>query len=100
MVIMSLSPSPISDIQPGEDQGDAHYLYENLTTFPFLRANNKAVSAGGRAGGRQRGSSGWGLKMPAWGLERVPTHTRSSCTPTNLPFSQSDLPSHLTFGGV
>lgn len=26
----------------GEDQGDAHYLYENQTSFPFLRANNKA----------------------------------------------------------
>ncbi|PSC70457.1 50S ribosomal L23 [Micractinium conductrix] len=25
----------------GEDQGDAHYLYENSTGFPFLRANNK-----------------------------------------------------------
>ncbi len=28
----------------GEDQGDAHYLYENTSGFPFLRANNKAVS--------------------------------------------------------
>lgn len=27
----------------GEDQGDAHYLYENTGAFPFLRANNKAV---------------------------------------------------------
>ncbi|KAI7838316.1 hypothetical protein COHA_007885 [Chlorella ohadii] len=26
----------------GEDQGDAHYLYENTGAFPFLRANNKA----------------------------------------------------------
>ncbi|KAL4448467.1 hypothetical protein ABPG75_005686 [Micractinium tetrahymenae] len=26
----------------GEDQGDAHYLYENTSNFPFLRANNKA----------------------------------------------------------
>ncbi|PRW45230.1 50S ribosomal L23 isoform B [Chlorella sorokiniana] len=26
----------------GEDQGDAHYLYENTGIFPFLRANNKA----------------------------------------------------------
>lgn len=25
----------------GEDQGDAHYLYENQSNFPFLRANNK-----------------------------------------------------------
>jgi hypothetical protein len=28
----------------GEDQGDAHYLYENQSAYPFLRANNKAVS--------------------------------------------------------
>lgn len=26
----------------GEDQGDAHYLYENQSAYPFLRANNKA----------------------------------------------------------
>lgn len=25
----------------GEDQGDAHYLYENQSPMPFLRANNK-----------------------------------------------------------
>lgn len=30
-------------VPAGEDQGDAHYLYENSTGFPFLRANNKNV---------------------------------------------------------
>lgn len=30
-------------VHAGEDQGDAHYLYENTGAFPFLRANNKAV---------------------------------------------------------
>ena len=38
-------------VAAGEDQGDAHYLYENQTSFPFLRANNKAVSKAAAGGG-------------------------------------------------
>lgn len=52
---------PSSTRLAGEDQGDAHYLYEHRAGFPFLRANNKGVR-GRRAGAARERPAGGGIR--------------------------------------